>query len=76
MILAKDAHVSRKEVTQTMAMSAEARQAQAAYRRKWYASNKDKQREYQQRYWERKAAQNQKKSEEIGNGPNVPAQGG
>ena len=32
-----------------------AREARNAYRRKWYAENKDRQREYTRRYWERQA---------------------
>ena len=38
-------------------MSNAAREAQREYRRAWYKNNRDKQREYNARYWERKAAQ-------------------
>ena len=38
-------------------MSEQARAAQRAYRKKWREANKDKVRESNRRYWERKAAQ-------------------
>lgn len=38
-------------------LSDEAREARNAYRREWYAKNKDKAREQQERYWTRKAAE-------------------
>lgn len=38
-------------------MSNAAREAQREYRRAWYSRNKDKQREYNARYWEKKAQQ-------------------
>ena len=44
--------MSKKEIT---AAAAEARRQ---YQKAWYAKNKDKVKEYQQRYWERKAASN------------------
>lgn len=37
-------------------MSEAAREAMLKYRRAWYKKNKDKQREYTARYWEKKAA--------------------
>ncbi len=40
-----------------MAMSEAAREARKQYKREWYAKNKDKQREYTERYWTRKAAE-------------------
>lgn len=44
-------------------MSNAAREAQNAYKRAWYKNNRDKQREYNARYWERKAAQQQAQPE-------------
>ena len=38
-------------------MSKEARAARNAYRRKWYAANKDKCKASQARYWAKKAAE-------------------
>jgi len=38
-------------------MSEAAREARRAYMRKWRAANKDKQREYARRHWEKKAAE-------------------
>ena len=37
-------------------MTEAAREARNAYRRKWYSRNRDKQREYNKTYWEKKAA--------------------
>lgn len=54
-----------------MAMSEAAREARAAYKREWYARNKDKQKEYTERYWARKAAEGdsgRKNSEDCGKG--------
>ena len=36
-------------------MTEEAKNARRAYRRKWYAANKDKAKAATERYWERKA---------------------
>lgn len=47
-------------------MTDAAREARNAYQRKWNAANKEKRREYMQRYWERKTAQNVKKCEKTG----------
>ena len=38
-------------------MNDEAKKARAAYMRDWYKRNPGKQREYQDRYWRKKAAQ-------------------
>lgn len=38
-------------------LSEEAKEARRAYRRAWYAANKDKVKEQQRRHWERKAAE-------------------
>ena len=51
-----------------MTMTEAAKEARREYKRRWNAANRDKQREYEMRYWERKAAENQKKTEEIGRG--------
>ncbi len=40
-----------------MALSQEAREARRAYQREWRKKNRDKVREYEKRYWERKAAE-------------------
>lgn len=37
-------------------MTFEAKVARSEYRRKWAANNKEKIKEYQRRYWEKKAA--------------------
>ncbi len=47
-------------------LSQEAKEVRAAYKRKWYRENKDKQREYERRYWEKKTDSDRKKSEENG----------
>lgn len=44
--------MSKKEITKAAA------EARRQYQKAWYAKNKDKVKEYQQRYWERKAASN------------------
>lgn len=38
-----------------MDMTEQAAEARRAYKREWYAKNKDKQRIYTQRYWEKVA---------------------
>lgn len=43
-----------------------AREARNRYKREWYAKNKDKQREYEHRYWMRIADSDRKKTEENG----------
>ena len=43
-----------------------AREARNKYKRDWYRRNREKQREYERRYWERKADSYKKKTEEIG----------
>ena len=48
-------------------MTPEARKAQREYKRKWQQQNKDKVREQQARYWEKKAAEMREKSGENGN---------
>ena len=53
----------RKEVMQ---VEDAAREARNKYKRDWYAKNKDKQREYERRYWARKAESDRKKNEENG----------
>lgn len=39
-----------------MALTEAAREARRAYKRDWYKANKDKQREYTKRHWEKLAA--------------------
>ena len=45
-----------------------ARAARNEYKREWYRKNKDKQREYERRYWTKKSQSNKKKTEENGKG--------
>lgn len=40
-------------------MTEQAKEARKAYKREWYRKNPDKIKEYQARYWERKAAESQ-----------------
>lgn len=47
-------------------MTEAAKEARRAYRKKWYEENKAKQREYERRFWERQAEENQKKAEKNG----------
>ena len=42
-----------------------AREAQAAYQRKWRAANKEKVREQQRRYWQRRAERETREAEEA-----------
>ena len=39
-----------------MAMSEAAKRARAAYKRAWDQKNRDRRRQYEERYWEKKAA--------------------
>ena len=41
-------------------MSEKAKQAQKAYMREWRRKNRDKMKEYNRRYWERKAREHSK----------------
>lgn len=47
--------IEHREVTQ-MALTGEARKARAAYLRQWRKRNPGKQKEYDQKKWEKKAA--------------------
>lgn len=38
-------------------MTEQAKEARRAYKRKWYAENKDKVKAHQERYWKKKAEQ-------------------
>ena len=49
-----------------MPLSEAAKQARRDYKRKWNAENKDKVKQYQRTYWERKADSTRQKSAEIG----------
>lgn len=54
-----------------MDMTEQAAEARRAYKREWYAKNKDKTREYQRRYWAKKARESgseQQKTEDSGKG--------
>ena len=51
---------------EVMNMDDAAREARNKYKRDWYRRNREKQREYERRYWERKADSYKKKTEEIG----------
>lgn len=48
-----------------MAMTEEAREARRAYKRNWQRSNPTKCKEYQERYWAKKAAQNAQEVAEM-----------
>jgi hypothetical protein len=50
------AGIKRKH--QNSGLSEQAREARAAYFREWKSKNKDKVREYNRRFWERKAGKN------------------
>ncbi|WP_280922263.1 hypothetical protein [Ammoniphilus resinae] len=43
-----------------MGLSAAARQLRNSKRREWYKQNKEKQKQYNERYWEKKAEQLQR----------------
>lgn len=47
-------------------MTDQAKQIQREYIRKWRANNPDKQREYNRRYWEKKAKEAQRQNEKSG----------
>ena len=49
-----------------MAMTDKAREVRNAYKRKWYKENPDKRREYEERYWQKKAHSDGQKSAENG----------
>ena len=53
-----------------MALSEAARKAKAAYLREWKRRNPDKQRQYVETYWERKAAQMRAQKEPAATGKN------
>lgn len=46
-----------------MSMSERAKEKRRAYKRAWNAANRDKVRAAQERYWQKKAAQDQKADE-------------
>ena len=46
-------------------MNEKARQARAAYKRKWQQENKDKVRAYQEKYWTKKAEQAEQAASEV-----------
>lgn len=48
-------------------MSNAAREAQNAYKRAWYGKNKDKQKEYNKTYWEKKAREQAEAAEQETN---------
>ena len=50
-----------------MALSPEARKARALYMREWRRKNPEKQREYNEKKWERKAAKMKKEEQESSN---------
>ena len=53
-----------------MPMTEAAAEARRAYKREWYARNRDKQREYTERYWAKKAAE-----DEAGKAPETDSKG-
>lgn len=46
-------------------MNSAAIEARKAYRRAWYRSNPEKQKEYQARYWNKKAQQEQEQGDNV-----------
>lgn len=64
--LRKEGEDMNQDVARRKTMNDDAREARNAYKREWYAKNKDKQREYERRYWKRKADSDRKKTEENG----------
>lgn len=48
--------ISHKEVLEVAKMSEAARKAKAVYMKQWRDKNKEKQQEYTNRYWEKRAA--------------------
>ena len=61
-------HIRKGDEAMNKEIDALAREAKRAYYRKWNAKNKDRVREYQRRYWQRKAEKEMKKREARGNG--------
>ena len=47
-------------------MTDEAKQARAAYIKEWRAKNPNKEREYKERYWEKRAKRQSQKTEKRG----------
>ena len=54
-------------------MTDEAKAARNAYRREWYRKNPEKRKEYQARYWAKKAASERQKTAENGRREENPA---
>ncbi len=52
-----------------------AREARNRYKREWYAKNREKQREYEHRYWTRLANIHRKETEETRNADTETEQG-
>lgn len=50
------------DIERSISVDEKAKEARRAYSNAWRAANKDRVREYNQRYWKRKAEQMQKKS--------------
>lgn len=48
-----------------MAITQEAREARRAYKREWNRKNKDKLRQYMEKYWQKKAAQTTEREKQI-----------
>lgn len=48
-----------------MPLTEAAAEARRAYKREWYAKNRDKQREYSERYWAKKAEETAGKAPET-----------
>lgn len=42
-----------------MKLSEEAKKARAAYKKEWYKKNKEKQKEYNAKHWEKKVKENE-----------------
>jgi hypothetical protein len=57
-------------------MTAQAAEARRAYKRKWAKQNPEKIRQYQQTYWNRKAAQAEREAEAASRSDTAPEQEG
>ena len=55
-------------------MNKKAQEARRAYKRAWYAKNKEKQKEYTARYWTKQAAKMDAEKEPVKADANTPVQ--
>lgn len=64
--LRKEGEDMTQDVSRKKSIADAGREARNAYKREWYRKNKEKQREYERRYWNRKADSDTQKTEENG----------